>query len=292
MYQRHIPIDILSRSYRVVDGPEPPAPSPAPTPQEAAELDRLRYEADAARAESSRIKKELDEIRRQLPSDDQRARWADLETQFQTAEEQRKRKEGQFDEWRAQINDKHAKELDAERQQTANMRAQAEATERELNDTLIGLAFSGATEWFGPTGKTVLPPAVAQSYFGPNVAVESLPSGNGGPPKRRVVVKDGHGTVIVDPKSGQPMPFAQAIGEIIEAYPDKRSIMRGAGRVGSGSAGGDGTLEGRDLSRLKQADFKDPAVRDAVRESLAASGGLQIGPAFDRLQREQRGRKA
>lgn len=278
MYQRYLRPQEPSLS------PEPdivPTPAPiVPTPD--GELERLRFEADKARAESARIQKALDEIKKQLPSDDQRARWAELESQFQTAEEQRRRKEGEFDEWRAQINDKHAKELDAERQLTANAKAQAEAHERELNETLIGLAFSGATEWFGPMGKTVLPADVAKSYFGTHVMVESV---NG---KRRVVVKDARGTVIVDGKSGQPAAFSQAIGEIIDAHPDKRAILRGANRVGSGSAGGDGTLEGRDLTRLKASDFKDASVRDAVRDQLAAPGGLQFGPAFDRIARERR----
>jgi hypothetical protein len=265
--------------------PVPPLPDPnppAPPEPDADEVQRAKYEADVARAEGARLKKQLEEIQKQLPSQEDRARWSQLELEAQNTEEERKRKSGEFDSWRSQIEAKHAKALDDERQVVANAQAAAAATEKELNDTLIGLAFSGATEWFGEAGKTVLLPEIAQSYFAGNVAIEVLPGVNGGPARRRVIVRGMNGTNIVDLKTGQPAAFDQAIGELIESHPRRKHIMRGSGKVGSGSAGGDNGLEGKDLANLKPSDFKDQKIRDAVRDSLAAPGGLQVGPGFDK----------
>jgi hypothetical protein len=272
------------------------APDPIVTPNEPPSPDteaiaRAQYEADAARAEATKVKKQLEEMQKQLPSEEQRAKWAELEAKERTAEEDRMKKAGEFDGWRAQISEKHTKELDEKRQQVENERAKADQTEKELNETLIGRSFADTLEWFGPTGKTVLMPAVAQSYFAPHVSVEVVPGTNGNPARRRVIVKDHHGAVVIDAKSGQPMPFAQAIGEVIEAHPDKKHLLRGSGKVGSGSAGGEHGMEGRDLSRLTAKDFKDPKVRDAVREQLAAPGGLKIGPGFDAIEQAKRDRK-
>ena len=288
MKQRHVGMWVGRINARV----EPPVPENTPPPPDTGELQRLQFEADQARAASSRLQKELEEIKKQLPSDEQRARWAELDAQYQTSEEQRKRKEGEFDAWRVSIQDKHTKELDAARQERANEVARAEATERELNDTLIGLAFSNATEWFGPTGKTVLTPAMAQAYFAPHVSIEVVPGANGSPSRRRVIVKDARGVTIVDSKTGQPPSFGQAIGEVIESHPDKKQMLRGSGKVGSNSPGGESGIEGRDLSRLKPSDFQNQEVRDAVRESLTAPGGLKVGPGFDLIERQRRNRPA
>lgn len=266
-----------------VDPPEPPQP---PDPAVEA-LERARYEADQARAQIAKLTKQMEELRQQVPSDEQRAQWAALEAERLQQEEIRKRKEGEFDAWRRQIEEKHQKELDGLRQEAANASAQAASHEKELNDTLIGLAFSDAADWFGPTGKTVMIPSVAQSYFAPYVAVEVVPGINGGRATRRVVVKDYNGTVIVDTKTGKPASFAQAIGELIENHPQKAHLLRGSGKVGSGSAGGANGGSDIDLTRLKPGDFNNPEVRKRLKEQQASTGGMQIGPAFDRIAQQQ-----
>lgn len=255
-----------------------------------AELQRLRYESDAAKAEAARIKKELDDIKKMLPSDEQRAKWAELEAQQQAAEEEKARKAGEFENWRQMINDKHARELQDVVQQRENEAAKRSAIEAELQATLVGREFADAVDLFGPAGKTVLLPQVAQSYFAPNVAVEAA-TGPDGRVERRVVVKDAHGTVIVDPKTGRPLPFAKAIWEVIEAHPQKNYLLRGSGKVGAGSPGGGYDGEGGvDLSRLKAADFRDQKIRDAVKDKMNTAGGLQFGPAFDQLNKQRKTR--
>lgn len=265
----------------------PPSPPVPPVPDDA--VARAQYELEVARAEAAKLKKALEDIQRQLPSEEQRAKWADLEKQHETAEEARRRKEGEFDQWRSQIAEKHQRELDAERVVAQNARAQAEQRERDLNETLIGLAFSQATEWFGEKGKTVLLPQIAQAYFQGHVSVE-VADGPGGKTSRRVVVRDYNGAVIVDPRAGTPLPFEKAIGELIESHPNRVSILRGSGKVGSGSAGESGDENKINLNRLSPADFNKPEVQDAVRQQYEAGGGIQIAPGYDRFLRNRRGR--
>lgn len=276
------------RTYRITSksGDQDPLPSPNPpdpslTDEAAA---RLKFEADQARADAARLRKEMDEIRKLLPTPEDRARWAELEAQHAQDEEKRMASKGQFDEWRAQINDKHAKEIQAAATARENEAARAAKAERELEEEKIVQAFYSATEWFGPTGKTVMLPDVAKAYFGPNVVVETVPAPNGGPSLRRVVVRDSNGTILVDPRTGNPLPFEKAIGELIDAHPSKAQLLRNSGRVGSGSAGGTGTETKINMGRLRPEDFRNPATRQAVKDQLAVAGGLQIGPGFDAVK--------
>ncbi len=268
--------EIVGRWHQV----EPVAPPPPPNAEE--EIQRQRYESDQAKAEAARLKRELEEIRKALPSDEQRTRWAELEAEQQKAEEEKARKAGEFDSWRQQLNERHQKEIEAERQNRTNEAARAAALENELRETLVAREFADATDLFGPTGKTVLPPSIAQSYFARNVEVQVSDAG-----VRSVVVKDSHGAAILDPKTGRPMPFAKAMWEVIDAYPQKTQILRGSGKVGTNSSGGIYDGEGGiDVSRLKPSDFHDQKVRDAVRQKMNVAGGLQIGPGFDRLRKK------
>jgi hypothetical protein len=273
---------ITARDNRV----DPPVDPPPAADDEA--IKQAKFEADAAKAEAARIKRELEELKKHLPNDDQRARWAELEAMAAKAEEDRLKKSGEFDAWRQQINDTHSKALDAERQMRENASAQAKAIETDLQNTLIGQEFARTSDLFGPTGKTVLLPEVAQSYFARNVEVEVVPHPAGGAPSRRVVVRDHHGAIILDAKNGQPMSFGLAMAQLIDSHPQKAHLLRGSGKVGSNSTGGAHGTGDIDLSRLKASDFADPKVREAVKERQAAAGGLQIGPAFDRIKQGTR----
>lgn len=244
---------------------------------------RAAYERDNAKAEAQKLKRQLDELQKSLPSDEQKARWAELEKQHETAEEERKRKAGEFDKWREQINTKHESELKARERVAEEERNRTAQVNQELNNTLIGLQFAGASKLFGAAGKTVLPPDIAQSYFANRVEVQ-VDEKTGA---RSVIVKDAHGTTIVDEKTGRPMEFEKAMTEVIDSYPAKELILRGSGKSGSNSPGGGHGLESRDLNNLRPSDFADPKVREAVRRQQAQAGGMQIGPAFDRMRKAQ-----
>lgn len=240
---------------------------------------KLAFERDSARGETAKLKKQLDELQKNMPTEEQRAKWQEMEAAAAKAEEDRQRKAGEFDELRRQIVERHDGQIKAKDKALAEKQAERDAIDAELNNTLIGLQFAGAASLFGPNGKTVLLPEVAQSYLGNRVAIQRDEKTGA----RQVVVKDAHGQVILDPKSGQPMEFGKAMEEVIDAHPAKQALLRGSGKSGSNSPGGGNGLESKDLNNLRPSDFADPKVREAVRRQQSSAGALQIGPAWDKL---------
>lgn len=232
------------------------------------------YKAEAKKAFEARDKakkahQELIDSGRVL-SDEQAARYKALEDAAANAEEERKRKAGEFDGWRADILKKHDEALTTEK-------ARAQQAQERLHGVLKDHAFASASEWFGGSeAKTILTPAIAASFLGRYVVVEEH---NGA---ERVVVKNPQGHVIVDAKTGEPAPFTQAVGELIGMLPDKASILRGSGKTGSGnSGGGNGNQPVVDFRNLTPDQRRDPKVLAALRASLPKGGGVVMGEAYD-----------
>jgi len=232
------------------------------------------YKAEAqkafkARDEAKRAIREAQESGRFL-TDEQVARYKALEEAAAKAEEERQRKAGEFDGWRADILKKHEEALTSEK-------TRAQQAQERLHGVLKDHAFASASEWFGGSeAKTILTPAIAASFLGRYVAVEEH---NGA---ERVVVKNPQGHVIVDAKTGEPAPFTQAMGELIGMLPDKASILRGSGKTGSGnSGGGNGGQSPIDFRNLTPDQRRDPKVLAALRASLPKGGGVVMGEAYD-----------
>jgi hypothetical protein len=185
------------------------------------------------------------------------------------AEEDRQKKAGEFDTLRVTLLKQHEAQLQAEREKAAK-------AEQDLSSTLKGLAFAQASDWFGDSGKTVLTPEIAEAFYGRYVELDG----------RTVVVKDADGHVILDAKTGKPAAFSDAIGQLIQSLPNKEHVLRGSGKTGSGSSGGSKTSESGepiDIRRpLKPSEFRDPKVRAALKDQMAAAGGLQSGAGFRR----------
>lgn len=248
-----------------------------PAPQGGGDADYFREEAKKAfkaRDEYKTKLRSLEESGRVL-TDEQVERYKALEQAAANAEEERKRKAGEFDQWRADIAKKHETALQAE------ARKAQEATDR-FHATLRDHAFSSATEWFGgPTAKTILTPDIAAAYFGRYVKVEVDESG-----AERVVVTGPDNHVILDEKTGKPAAFAKAIGELIGMLPTKDSILRGSGKTGSGNSGGSGgTDRGGDVDvrrAMTAAELSDPVVRAKLRQQMANAGGLQVAAGLNR----------
>ena len=225
-------------------------------------------EAFKARDKAKQALRELQESGLVL-TPEQKAEVENLRAAKVKAEEDRKRKEGEFDSWRAEFAKKTEADIAAERERAAKV------TER-LHTTLKDHAFASASEWFGGSeSKTILTPAIAAAYFGRYVAVEELDGAE------RVVVRDPNGHAILDTKTGKPATFAQAIGELIGMLPDKDSVLRGSGKTGSGSSGGSGsTNQTTDLAELtRRAQKGDKAALDALRQQQASLGGIRMGMA-------------
>jgi flagellar motor protein MotB len=259
-------------------------PEPAQPPPNNAVADAIKtanFARDEAVAKAAKLAQKIADLEKQVPSPEQAARLAELEKQAAEAEEARIRKTGEFDAWRKQTTDKFEQDKSVLKAAIEESKKQAEKYDNELNATLVGLAFAGASDLFGPASKTVLLPAVAQAYFGKHVTVEKDDQGN-----RAIVVRDANGNTIVDTKTGKTADFATSMAEIIAAHPDKDFLLRGSGKSGSNTPGGSHFgPNGLDLTKLKSADFARPEVREALREQAAKAGGMQIGSAFDRARK-------
>jgi uncharacterized protein DUF6651 len=259
-----------------------PNPTPDPNPNPIPDGKDVAYwqgEAKKAFQDRDAVKNKLRELEGRVLSDEDRQLFDTLKTQQEQAEEDRKKKAGEFDALRQQMAERHEKALKAERDKIAvetDLRAKAVA---DLHNTLIGLAFAGASEWFGDNGKTVLTPDIAQAYFGKHIVVKDEHG------VRTVVVKDQHGNDLIDTKTGQPMPFDRAIGELIDALPAKDRILRGSGKAGSGSAGGSTTNPGpQDLDALIRRAGQGDADALAILRARRTASGLVQGSAWDKLK--------
>lgn len=237
--------------------------------------ERLKFlENEAKKAYKARdaAKERLRELEGSGLTPNEREEYETLRKEREAAEEERKRKAGEFDAWRQQITQKTQAELDAERQK-------ATAIEQKYKQTVVGLAFAGAHDLFGgPSAKTIYTPQVAQKVFGDYIAIDE---------HDQLVVKDAHGDVILDARTGKPAAFSVALTELIESLPDKDYHLRGSGKVGSGSPGGSTNAPAQvDVTKaLTAAQLADPKVRQKLKQHQAAAGGLQMGRAFDALGR-------
>jgi hypothetical protein len=232
------------------------------------------YKAEAKKAFDARqrAKAEADAAMEKLKAFDgvDPEEYKRLKADAAKAEEARKRKEGEFDQWRADIGKKHDEALTAER-------TRAEQAESRYKAKLVGLEFASASSLFGEGGKTVLTSDIAEAYFGKFVEVQEIDG-------RDVVVVKGHdGHVILDVKTGKPASFLDAMTEVIESLPNKKHILRGSGKTGSGSSGGNTGLErGQtiDPANLTPEQRRDPKVLELLKASIPR-GGMVMGRAYD-----------
>lgn len=236
-----------------------------------------KNEARKAFLERDATSKRMREIESKLPTQEQLARLQELEEAARKAEEDRKRKEGEFDSWRASIEKQQAAREKKYTEELAERDGRlSKATER-YHQKLIDLAFAASSDWFGEQGKSVLPPDVAASYFARNVEVQDIDG------EDVVVVKDFTGAPVVDSKTGKPARFADAIGELIGGLPraTRDRILRGSGKTGSGSAGGGaGQPESVDLRNLTPDRLRDPKVLEALKKALPRNA-VVMGTAYE-----------
>lgn len=241
-----------------------PAPADAGAPPQ---KDAAFWENEAKKAFQDRdaAKKRAKELEGKVLTDEQAERYKQLEEQAQKAEEERKRKAGEFDQWRADILKKHQNELQ-EREQKLT------AAEQKWQQTMVGLAFAGASDLFGKDALTIYGAKAAERIFGEFVTIAE----DGSP-----VVKGRDGQVILDAQTGKPASFSAAMRELIESLPDKNDHLRGSGKTGSGSAGGaSGGQQAINLHSLTAEQRRDPKVLAALRASLPR-GGVVMGDIYN-----------
>ena len=245
-------------------------------PEGATKNDAEYYKEEAKKAFAARdeLKAKLRELEGKVLSDEDRATFDSLKQQQAKAEEDRKRKAGEWEALKTQLTEKYATEI-KERDTKLSTLGQ------RFKDTVIRAEFGAASDYFSgaDTSKTILDVDLAMAALGKYVTVEDTDDAMG----YRVVVKRPDGKTIIG-DDGNPAPFSSAIGELILALPNKDRILRGSGKTGSGSSGGStGSVKDADLTVLIQkANEGDKDAIAALKRRRAASGGMVMGSALTR----------
>lgn len=246
------------------------------TPEQKA-LKDAEYARDTAVAASTKLQKDLDELKKQLPSKEQQERWAALEASAAKAEEERKTKAGEWEALRKDLTEKHEGELKLREGKITQLTA-------SIVDSLIANHFASAREdggapiFGGDDAKTVLTPELAAAAFRPFIDVQSAEEN--GTIKFTIGVKHPETGRVITDREGKPAKFAVAIGEHIAARSDKDRILRGSGKTGSGSSGGaTGDPKKVDLANLTPEQRKDPEILKQIKASLP-KGGVVMGEAY------------
>lgn len=241
-------------------------------------MKQAAFERDQALARAQKFERELAELRKLLPSDDERKEYQELRAARETAEEERKKKAGEFDAWRSDIEKKNLAALKAKDDEITAARNEATSERKLRHDAMIAREFAEAAELFGAseTALTVLPAQIAQSHFGRFVTVEKDDQTG----REVIVVKDEQGVRPVDPATGRPHGFINAMREIIEKHPLKDHILRGSGKVGSGSAGGHGSNKPLDLGELTRRAATGDKAALAELKQRRSPGGIVMGEAY------------
>jgi len=129
--------------------------------------------------------------------------------------------------------------------QIADLTAKNTKLGGDLNNTKLGFAFAGSKFI---ADKLIMPPDLAQASFGKHF--EFTEDG-------KMIAKDAHGNQIYSPtRPGEPADFDEAISSLVNAYPNKNGILKGANNGGSGTDGKGGNDGGKkvytraDLAKL------------------------------------------
>jgi len=204
-----------------------------------------------------------------------------LKEQQAKAEEERAKKAGEFETLKQQQKERLDQAVKEHQKALAEKDQRFSGLSERFKSTVVRAEFGAATDYFSgsESSKTILDVDLGMAALGKFVHVEDVEDD---PMGYRVIVKKPNGDTIFG-ADGNPAPFAEAIGELIKALPNRDRILRGSGKTGSGSSGGSNRgADQIDLTRLTADSFRDPKVREALKRRAANAGGLQIGPAFDR----------
>jgi len=137
----------------------------------------------------------------------------------------------------------------------------------KIRDLMVGTQFRQHSYFVGSDTnppKTILPPDIAETYFGKFFKVEQGRNGD-----LVVVGYDSKGNQIYSRKRpGELADFDEAVVRVVEEYPQRDSIMRGGRGGGSGSDGGT-----TGAAQKKGIDAEIAKVEDAYTKAMADKRG-------------------
>jgi hypothetical protein len=137
---------------------------------------------------------------------------------------------------------------------------------------MVSSKFAQSPYFAGKEAKTLLPPEIAESYFGNNFKVES----NGDEGELRVVGYLAGNQIYSRKNPGELADFDEALETVIDQYPMKDNIFRagkGGSGAGGGQSGGGGGGEATEIQKLEVAykeaiDKKDAKLALSIKNRL------------------------
>lgn len=237
-----------------------------------AEIEKLSERATYLEGELDRAIKARDKVKGDARvSTQEREELEQLRAEQAEADDAAARKAGEFEKLESKLRD-----------QIAAAETAAAAAAQQYADKVIETAFYGATTLFGPDGLTTLTPDIALPAFRPYVEYVPGANGDGG----SVVVKNRKGERIEH--DGAPVPFAEAMAQVIEEWPTKAAILRTGRRAGSGARDA-GSPDTSTASRAELVAMAQRGDRDALARLRETQPATQVaGLHWERRNAEQR----
>lgn len=208
----------------------------------AQELERLRRERDEAIAEAKRTKDQFADL------DPTKAReaikkQAEVEASLREAEKAKAEAEGNWERIRELMNEERDAREKALQAELDTERGETQTLKTRLNEMTVGQEFS-ASNFIRE--KLLLTPTKARVLYGAHVEIE-----DGNP----VVYDKPRGekdrTMYVDGK-GRPLSFDAAIEKVVNADPDRDSLLKSTTKPGAHSKTSDGQAPSGELSRQEK----------------------------------------
>ncbi|RLC88906.1 MAG: hypothetical protein DRJ03_01305 [Chloroflexi bacterium] len=129
----------------------------------------------------------------------------------------------------------------------------------QIRTLMVSNRFATSPFFSGTNPKTILPPDMAETYFGKYFRVEE--DNNSG--ELSLVAYDKNNDPILSRQNpGEIAGFDEAMAVIWEAYPQKDALIRG-GKKGSGAGGGQGDDEFGTDADLKKLEEQYAAAKEA-----------------------------
>jgi hypothetical protein len=195
--------------------------------------------------------KQLREIRAKAEQERKEAEFA-----ARKAEEERLRKEGDFETLKARMAEEHQKEVEAVRGQSTQLNDTVSALTRQIEDMALSTAFASSRF---VQEDTIIGADKARRIYGEHFdVVDGAVVGYDAPrgSNKRVALVDGRGA---------PLPFDEAIKRLVDTDPDRDRLLRAQQKPGPGAMPSPGV----------RATTPTPEVRGAAR--LARTLPLLMG---------------
>jgi hypothetical protein len=196
---------------------------------------------------------------------------------------------GKVEQIKSAMKDAHAQELkDVKTSYEAKIEELATANSAKdgtIYNLMVSAKFASSPYFTGTEQnppKTLLPPEIAETYFGKQFKVEQ--GNNGG---LTVIGYDANGNQLYSRKRpGELADFDEAMDQIISAYPGRDGIMRAA-KAGSGAGGGQGGGVGTqgEMEKL-QAQYDEAVKANDGKQAIAIKNRIHA------LRMKEQGKQA